>query len=104
LVDQGKDVSRALKNRCLQIHVRYDPHCDASESLLGTEVEILEGGERLMQMNWDLAKIHQASSKSLIDTALSSTSLLPAMLGKRSKSEEHLVTSKMKQALGMNLD
>jgi len=58
LVDQGKDVSRALKNRCLQIHVRYEPQCNASESLLGTEVKILERGEQLMQMSWDLAVIH----------------------------------------------
>jgi midasin (ATPase involved in ribosome maturation) len=48
LRDQGRDVSRALKNRCLQVHVNYINGSELSE---GSEIVI---ESRMMQIDWDL--------------------------------------------------
>ena len=55
LLDLGKDVSRALKNRCLQITLNYQAAQDsASETPLGDQRVI---DTRLMQLKTDLAPV-----------------------------------------------
>jgi hypothetical protein len=51
LRDQGRDVSRALKNRCLQIHINYGESQTKENDVIGDEKVI---DSRHMQIRWDL--------------------------------------------------
>jgi midasin (ATPase involved in ribosome maturation) len=58
LVDQGKDVSRALRNRCLQISINY-PTSQIEESNCSTAQKVID--PQLSQMQQDLSIVQKHS-------------------------------------------